>query len=165
MALLTTAHAYLASPLGTVDLCGTDAGLTSVQFLDEALPETVPTAVPECLREAYHQIGAYFGRDLRAFTLRYNVAQGTDFQRRVWAALSAVEFGRTASYSDVARQLGNPGAVRAVGAANGQNPLGLVWPCHRIIGANGQLTGYAGGLWRKKWLLDFERPVAQGSLW
>jgi methylated-DNA-[protein]-cysteine S-methyltransferase len=97
MALLTTAHAYLASPLGTVGLYGIDAGLTSVQFLDEGLPETAPAAVPECLREAYRQVGAYFGRDLRDFTLRYNVGQGTDFQRRVWAALSAVEFGRTAS--------------------------------------------------------------------
>jgi methylated-DNA-[protein]-cysteine S-methyltransferase len=121
--------------------------------------------VPECLREAHQQVAAYFNRELRDFQLTYEVTQGTEFQRRVWAALLGVGFGRTTSYLDLARQLGNPGAVRAVGAANGQNPLGLVWPCHRIIGAGGQLTGYAGGLWRKKWLLEFEQPTAQTSLW
>ena len=164
MAVASTAHTYLTSPLGTVNLRGTNAGLTAVQFLDQTQPETPPSAVPECLREAHRQLRAYFSRELRDFTLIYDVAQGTEFQRRVWAALPGVGFGRTASYLDLARRMGAPGAVRAVGAANGQNPLGLVWPCHRIIGANGQLTGYAGGLWRKKWLLDFEQPTAQGSL-
>ncbi len=165
MVVAPVALAYLNSPLGTIALQGTDAGLTAVRFLDEPQPETVLAAVPECLREAYQQVTAYFNRELRDFHLPYDVTQGTDFQRRVWATLPGVEFGRTASYLDLARQLGNPGAVRAVGAANGQNPLGLVWPCHRIIGASGQLTGYAGGLWRKKWLLEFEQPAAQASLW
>lgn len=160
-----TAQVYLNSPLGTIVLQGTEAGLGAVQFLDEPQLETPAFAVPECLREAHRQLAAYFNRELRDFQLTYAVAQGTEFQRRVWSALVGVGFGRTASYLDLARQLGNPGAVRAVGAANGQNPLGLVWPCHRIIGANGQLTGYAGGLWRKKWLLEFEQPTAQASLW
>ncbi|WP_245327369.1 methylated-DNA--[protein]-cysteine S-methyltransferase [Hymenobacter fodinae] len=101
---------------------------------------------------------------MQQFDLTYSTPKGTDFQRQVWAALAQVGFGRTASYLDVARLLQNPGAVRAVGAANGQNPLAIVWPCHRIIGANGQLTGYAGGLARKRWLLDFERPSQQGNL-
>jgi methylated-DNA-[protein]-cysteine S-methyltransferase len=126
--------------------------------------ETLPPAVPTCLREAYHQLRAYFGRELRDFALTYAVIHGTDFQRRVWATLPSVGFGRTASYLDLARLLGNPAAVRAVGAANGQNPLAIVWPCHRIIGAGGQLTGYAGGLPRKKWLLEFERPAVQTTL-
>ena len=139
--------------------------MAAVQFLDEPYPETPVVAMPECLREAHRQLRAYFQRELCDFTLTYDVQQGTEFQRQVWAALPGVGFGRTASYLDLAKQLGNPGAVRAVGAANGQNPLGLVWPCHRIIGASGQLTGYAGGLWRKKWLLEFEQPTAQGSLW
>lgn len=160
-----TAHAHLTSPLGTLALHGTEAGLAAVQFLDELQPETPLPEVPECLREAHCQLRAYFHRELRDFSLRYDVQQGTEFQRQVWAALPGIGFGRTASYLDLARQMGNPGAVRAVGAANGQNPLGLVWPCHRIIGAGGQLTGYAGGLWRKKWLLEFEQPTAQGSLW
>ena len=159
------ARVYMNSPLGTLALQGTEAGLGTVQFLDEPQPETPDSAIPECLREAQRQIVAYFNRELRDFQLQYAVTQGTEFQRRVWTTLPSVGFGRTASYLDLARQLGNPGAVRAVGAANGQNPLGLVWPCHRIIGANGQLTGYAGGLWRKKWLLEFEWPTTQGSLW
>ena len=165
MVVAPAAQAYLNSPLGTLNLQGTDAGLTVVQFLDEPELETPAAAVPECLRAAYQQVAAYFNRELREFRLAYAVTQGTEFQRRVWSALPAVGFGRTTSYLDLARQLGSPGAVRAVGAANGQNPLGLVWPCHRIIGAGGQLTGYAGGLWRKKWLLEFERPTTQGSLW
>jgi len=158
------ATAYLSSPLGPIRLSGSDAGLAAVSFLDEAMPPTPAAAVPACLGEAHRQLQAYFGRELRDFTLHYDVARGTEFQRRVWAALPGVGYGRTASYLDLARQLGNPGAVRAVGAANGQNPLGLVWPCHRIIGANGTLTGYAGGLWRKKWLLAFEQPAAQAEL-
>ncbi|RZK15178.1 MAG: methylated-DNA--[protein]-cysteine S-methyltransferase, partial [Hymenobacter sp.] len=85
-------------------------------------------------------------------------------QRQVWAALSGIAHGRTASYLDIAKLLNNPKSVRAVGAANGQNPLAIVWPCHRIVGADGSLTGYAGGLVRKKWLLDFERPERQGTL-
>ncbi|SHI36643.1 methylated-DNA-[protein]-cysteine S-methyltransferase [Hymenobacter daecheongensis DSM 21074] len=155
---------YLSSPLGTVELRGSEAGLSAVSFLNEPVAATAPAAVPDCLREAHRQVRAYFGRELHTFDLRYDVARGTDFQRQVWAALLGVGYGRTASYLDLARQLGNPGAVRAVGAANRQNPLGLVWPCHRIIGANGTLTGYAGGLWRKKWLLAFEQPVAQAEL-
>jgi methylated-DNA-[protein]-cysteine S-methyltransferase len=161
---MSDATACLSSPLGPIQLCGSDAGLASVSFLDTDQAATPAAAVPGCLREAHRQVQAYFGRELRTFELPYAVARGTDFQRRVWAALEGVGYGRTASYLDLARQLGNPGAVRAVGAANGQNPLGLVWPCHRIIGANGTLTGYAGGLWRKQWLLAFEQPAAQLGL-
>jgi methylated-DNA-[protein]-cysteine S-methyltransferase len=164
---MSDASAYLSSPLGLLEIRATDAGLHAVRFLDnppDGLHETKATAVPACLCEAFRQLQAYFGRELREFSLAYAVQQGTDFQRRVWATLPSVGFGRTASYLDLARLLQNPGAVRAVGAANGQNPLAIVWPCHRIIGANGQLTGYAGGLARKRWLLDFERPAAQGDL-
>lgn len=164
--LMAESQAFLASPIGCVRLRGSDAGLAAVGFVEAAAAPapTPPAAVPADLREAYAQLRAYFGRELREFHLTYDVPHGTDFQRRVWAALPAVGFGRTASYLDLARQLGSPGAVRAVGAANGQNPLGLVWPCHRIIGAGGQLTGYAGGLWRKKWLLEFEQPTTQTTL-
>ncbi|QNH62520.1 methylated-DNA--[protein]-cysteine S-methyltransferase [Hymenobacter sediminicola] len=157
--------AFLSSPVGLLRLRGTDAGLAAVEFLnDDVHAQTPPHQVPESLQEAYRQLRAYFGRELRDFTLTYDVQQGTEFQRRVWTALTDVGFGRTASYLDLARQLGNPAAVRAVGAANGQNPLAIVWPCHRIIGASGQLTGYAGGLPRKKWLLEFEQPSVQASL-
>lgn len=158
--------AYLATPIGLLNLRGSDAGLAAVTFLDEPHGQApTPTAdVPECLREAHRQLAAYFAGELREFSLTYHFEKGTDFQRQVWAALLGVGYGRTASYLDLARQLGNPGAVRAVGAANGQNPLGIVLPCHRIIGAGGQLTGYAGGLHRKKWLLRHEQPTGQGEL-
>ena len=159
------ATAYLASPLGLVMLAGSDAGLSAIRFEEAA--GAIPTehgAVPACLREGHRQLEAYFGRELRDFNLLYAPEAGTDFQRQVWAALAGIGYGRTASYLDVAKLLNNPKSVRAVGAANGQNPLAIVWACHRVIGANGSLTGYAGGMHRKKWLLEFEQPTRQGGL-
>ncbi|MFC6225546.1 methylated-DNA--[protein]-cysteine S-methyltransferase [Hymenobacter artigasi] len=159
------ATVYLPTPLGPLALTGSDAGLSAVTFLEDtdATP-TLPAAVPDCLRPAHQQLQAYFGRELREFDLTYDSDFGTDFQRQVWRALLGIGYGRTASYLDVAKVLNNPKSVRAVGAANGQNPLAIVWPCHRIIGADGSLTGYAGGMHRKKWLLEFEQPVRQGGL-
>jgi methylated-DNA-[protein]-cysteine S-methyltransferase len=148
-----------------VALRGSEAGLHAVQFLDPGSVE--PTALadlPACLQEPHRQLTAYFNRELRDFDLVCAPLGGTDFQRQVWAALAGIAHGRTASYLDVARLLNNPKSVRAVGAANGQNPLAIVWPCHRIIGADGSLTGYAGGLARKRWLLAFEQPERQGAL-
>ncbi|WP_019946861.1 methylated-DNA--[protein]-cysteine S-methyltransferase [Hymenobacter aerophilus] len=161
-----TARALLTTAVGLLELRGTEAGLREVNFLPPGSPgaATAAGAVPACLRAAREQLRAYFGGELRTFSLTTDVETGTAFQRRVWAALPAVAYGRTASYLDLARQLGNPGAVRAVGAANGQNPLAIIWPCHRIIGASGQLTGYAGGLERKKWLLALENPPQQLGL-
>lgn len=163
------ARALLATVLGPLELRGTEAGLREVGFLAAGSPQaaTPASAVPACLRAAHEQLRAYFGGELRTFSVLTAVETGTDFQRQVWAALPAVAYGRTASYLDLARQLGNPGAVRAVravGAANGQNPLAIIWPCHRIVGAGGQLTGYAGGLARKKWLLELETPSSQLGL-
>ena len=160
-----TPTAYLNSPLGLVSLTGTEAGLSAVSFHHpEGLAATPFSAVPACLQEGHRQLHAYFARELRAFSLAYAPAAGTDFQRQVWQALAGIGYGRTASYLDVARRLNNPKSVRAVGAANGQNPLAIVWPCHRVIGADGSLTGYAGGLARKKWLLEFEQPTHQSRL-
>lgn len=160
------ATASLATPLGLLTLQGSDAGLAAVTFQHEAEggTPTPPIAVAHCLYPAHEQLRAYFGRELRDFTLQYAPTFGTNFQRRVWEALPAISYGQTASYLAIARAIGNSAAVRAVGAANGQNPLAIVWPCHRIIGANGQLTGYAGGLHRKQWLLKFEQPTVQTSL-
>lgn len=160
------ALAHLYSPIGMLELRGSEAGLHAVRFLDkgDAVAPTAPAALATCLREAHRQLHAYFGRELRDFSVPCAPEVGTAFQRQVWAALPGVSYGRTASYLDLARQLQNDKAVRAIGAANGQNPLALVWPCHRIIGADGSLTGYAGGLLRKRWLLAFEQPHIQGGL-
>jgi methylated-DNA-[protein]-cysteine S-methyltransferase len=148
-----------------LSLTGSDAGLSAVSFHDtEGHGATALAAVPACLQEGHRQLRAYFARELRDFSLTYAPAFGTDFQRQVWTALLGIGFGRTASYLEIAKQLNNPKSVRAVGAANGQNPLAIVWPCHRIIGADGSLTGYAGGMQRKKWLLEFEQPTRQGGL-
>ena len=161
--MITTA--YLDSPLGLVALTGSDAGLSAISFHGtEGQTATALSAVPACLQEVHHQLQAYFGHELREFSLTYAPETGTEFQRQVWQALSGIGYGRTASYLEVAKRLNNPKSVRAVGAANGQNPLAIVWPCHRVIGADGSLTGYAGGLHRKKWLLEFEQPTRQGGL-
>ena len=158
------ATATLLTPLGPLALTGSDAGLSAVTFLNEPVEATTAAAIAECLRPAHEQLRAYFGRELRDFSLTYAPAFGTDFQRQVWRALAGIGYGRTASYLDVAKLLNNPKSVRAVGAANGQNPLAIVWPCHRVIGADGSLTGYAGGMHRKRWLLEFEQPTRQGGL-
>ena len=159
-------HTYLLSPIGLLEISGSAAGLAAVRFLDEPHDQAPTPAdrVADCLRDAYDQLAAYFRGERCTFTLTYDLPGGTEFQRRVWRALASVGYGRTASYLDLARQLGNPNAVRAVGAANGRNPLAIVWPCHRVVGAAGQLTGYAGGLARKKWLLRHEQPMGQGEL-
>ena len=157
--------AYLYSPLGMLSLSGSEAGLHAVRFLDREAPApTAPSALPSCLQEPYRQLKAYFGGELREFSLLCVPTTGTAFQRQVWATLSSIAHGRTASYLDIAKLLHNPKSVRAVGAANGQNPLAIVWPCHRVVGADGSLTGYAGGLVRKQWLLAFEQPERQGVL-
>ncbi|MBH8568272.1 methylated-DNA--[protein]-cysteine S-methyltransferase [Hymenobacter negativus] len=154
----------LLTPLGPLALTGSDAGLSAVTFLNEPAAATAIASIPACLRPAHQQLQAYFNRELREFDLTYAPTFGTDFQRQVWQALTGIGYGRTASYLDVAKLLNNPKSVRAVGAANGQNPLAIVWPCHRVIGADGSLTGYAGGMHRKKWLLEFEQPTRQGGL-
>ena len=117
----------------------------------------------DAFADAVAQLEAYFAGDLLEFDLELDLI-GTEFQRRVWAALLTIPYGETRSYGEIAQQIGSPGASRAVGLANGHNPIGIIVPCHRVIGANGSLTGYGGGLERKKQLLDMERnrvaPVA-----
>ncbi|MFC5271499.1 methylated-DNA--[protein]-cysteine S-methyltransferase [Adhaeribacter terreus] len=154
--------AYLETPLGWLQIAGSEAGITEVTFLDEN-PTVFPTEIPACLQNCYQQLSEYFKGERREFEL--NLApNGTEFQQKVWQHLNAIPFGKTRSYLDVALQLGEPTYTRAVGSANGKNPLAIVVPCHRVIGANGSLTGYAGGLWRKKWLLQFEGISKQTEL-
>ncbi|AWH73850.1 cysteine methyltransferase [Dokdonia sp. Dokd-P16] len=154
-------HAIIATPIGLLELKASSDGLSSVLFIEtDALPTTI---IPKALDDAVAQILEYFARERTTFSLKLNPS-GTDFQRRVWRELEAIPFGKTTSYLAMAKQLGDPKVIRAAASANGKNPLSIIIPCHRVIGSDGSLTGYAGGLYRKKWLLEHESPVTQGSL-
>ncbi|TDO98852.1 methylated-DNA--[protein]-cysteine S-methyltransferase [Marinomonas balearica] len=143
---------YFESPLGKIEIKASEEGITQVIFCGEQTTEVISSPV---IRECQQQLDAYFSRQLKHFTLPLDM-QGTDFQKRVWQILTHIPFGKTLSYMDIAEQLNNPKAVRAVGGANGRNPISLLVPCHRVIGKKGTLTGYAGGVARKQWLLEHE---------
>lgn len=148
--------AYYQSPIGTLEITGTEAGVVGIRFLDN-----VPAAGPEihpALEPCVQQLDEYFRGDRREFTVPLQLS-GTEFQRRVWTKLLTIPFGVTRSYVEIAEALGDRNAVRAVGLANGQNPIPIVVPCHRVIGSDGSLTGYGGGLWRKRRLLELERST------
>lgn len=140
------------SPIGLVEIGCSGTGVAALNLVDSVRHSL---SVSPCLTAASEQIAAYFAGKLSIFDLPLDL-RGTDFQRRVWAQLLTVPFGQTATYLEIALALENPQAVRAVGAANGQNPVAIVVPCHRIIGSGGKLIGYGGGLWRKEWLLRHE---------
>lgn len=151
----------LKTPLGICEISGDEDGISEIKILDE---EREPDdAIPELFIPAVNQINAYFKGELQDFSLKLN-PKGTPFQKTVWQTLLEIPFGATNSYMDVSKKLGAVKAIRAVAAANGKNPLWIVIPCHRVIGSDGSLTGYAGGLWRKKWLLEHENPSSQQSL-
>lgn len=153
--------AFIDTPLGITKLEGDIHGLASITVLNNK--EEITTIIPETLEDTVYQIQEYFEGNREIFNLELN-AQGTDFQKRVWSALKDIPYGKTISYLDLSKTLGDVKAIRAVAAANGKNPLWIVVPCHRVIGSDGSLTGYAGGLHRKKWLLEHESPVKQQSL-
>ena len=147
--------AYLQTPIGIAEFKGDENGLASITVLDDKKPiGTIPAA----LEEAVRQLQEYFKGNRTEFTFKLNPS-GTDFQKKVWDALLEIPFGKTISYLDLSKRLGDVKAIRAVASANGKNPLWIVVPCHRVIGTNGDLTGYAGGLHRKKWLLEHESPA------
>ncbi len=151
--MTTTSYTYYTSPIGLIEVGGTDTALTSLYFVETRRQDApLSTAL---LDETLCQLDDYFAGKRRIFDLPLEPA-GTPFQRSVWAQLLAISYGSTASYQQIAEALGNPKAIRAVGAANGRNPISLIIPCHRIIGSNGKLIGYGGGLWRKQWLLQHE---------
>ncbi len=154
-------QAHIKTPLGITLIEGDAFGISKIWVYDEEF--TVSDRIPEELQEAATQIQEYFEGNRNHFSFRMNPA-GTDFQKKVWNALLEIPFGKTVSYHELAVKLGDVKAIRAVASANGKNPLWVVVPCHRVIGADGSLTGYAGGLWRKKWLLEHENPPIQQSL-
>jgi methylated-DNA-[protein]-cysteine S-methyltransferase len=161
----TLQYRTVDSPVGPLTLAGRDGRLRHLRMVDQTYEPSRAgwTADDSAFADAVAQLEAYFAGDLIEFELDLEL-MGTDFQRRVWAALLTIPYGETRSYGEIALQIGSPGGSRAVGLANGHNPVGIIVPCHRVIGANGSLTGYGGGIHRKKSLLEMERnrmaPVA-----
>lgn len=156
------AEMWIPSPLGQLRLRADDHGLLEVSM---GLTRQEAGAPPEhpILQHAAAELRAYFAGELRTFAVPLHM-HGTEFQRQVWQALREIPYGTTTSYAELARRVGRPKAVRAVGAANGQNLIGIIVPCHRVIGADGSLTGYAGGMEAKRWLLQHEGALAQPTL-
>ncbi|TDR17438.1 methylated-DNA--[protein]-cysteine S-methyltransferase [Marinicella litoralis] len=147
---------YMDTPIGQIEITASDVGVCSVHFMRENKVKTEPNLqTNQWTRDCKNQLNEYFTGDRKEFDLMFD-QQGTEFQKQVWQALLTIPFGQLASYRDMAEQIDNPKAVRAVGAANGRNPISIIIPCHRVIGSNGTLTGYAGGLARKQWLLQHE---------
>ncbi|OHT46623.1 methylated-DNA--[protein]-cysteine S-methyltransferase [Flavobacterium tructae] len=153
---------YVNSPLGITKIVGDEDGIAIVSVSDVG-DNDISQTIPKVLEEAVSQLQEYFDGKRTDFDLKLN-PKGTDFQQKVWKSLLEIPYGKTISYMDQTKKLGDIKAIRAVASANGKNPLWIVVPCHRVIGTNGSLTGYAGGLSRKKWLLEHENPSTQQSL-
>lgn len=151
---------YYSSPIGIIEITGNEEGIVSLYFVDAKKDDS--QLIPAELKECVYQLDEYFKGIRKEFGLKLN-PQGSEFQKKVWNQLLTVPFGKTASYLQISKQLGDSNATRAVGNANGSNPISIVVPCHRIIGSNGKLTGYSGGLWRKEWLLNHEKTLLFGK--
>lgn len=156
-------YAYMDSPIGRLTVVATDQGLTEIRFPNHEESARGPSFPGKArsnhfVEQALIQLNAYFAGNLRVFDLTL-APRGTDFQKTVWTQLRAIPYGATASYGAIATAIGKPAAARAVGMANSKNPLPIVVPCHRIIGSNGALTGFTGGLDIKRWLLAHELPA------
>jgi len=152
---------YYKTPIGMARIVGDNDGISSITVTDSG--EESSTSIPNCLQECVTQLEEYFQKKRTVFNLKLN-PQGTDFQKEVWQSLHQISYGTTKSYQKQSEDMGAVKAIRAIASANGKNPLWIVIPCHRVIGSNGSLTGYAGGLWRKRWLLEHENPPEQQSL-
>jgi O-6-methylguanine DNA methyltransferase len=168
--MTTSVHTVLDSPCGPLTLVAREerlAGLYMTEHRHQPAQETFGPRVAAddlpVLKDAARQLEAYFAGGLTDFDIDVAVT-GTPFQQRVWAALRDIPYGETVSYGELARALGQPTASRAVGLANGRNPVSIIVPCHRVVGADGSLTGYGGGLERKRWLLGFESSSRQPTL-
>jgi len=164
---MTTMHyRTIDSPVGPLTLAGTGSTLMHLRMVDQTHEPDRSDWQPaerEVFAEAVEQLAAYFAGDLTEFDLDLDMV-GTEFQRKVWAALRTIPYGETRSYGEIAEQIGSPAASRAVGMANGRNPIGIIVPCHRVIGSTGGLTGYGGGLDRKRQLLALERVRESATL-
>lgn len=155
-------QAVIESAIGKIEITGDVEGIESIVFLnsDESV---ISKKIPEELADAVLQLNEYFRGERKEFHLKLSL-KGTPFQIQVWEELLKIPFGKTASYKEMAARLGNTKVIRAAASANGKNPVAIVVPCHRVLGSDGSLTGYAGGLERKKWLLELENPSTQQNL-
>ncbi len=153
-------RAFLKTPVGFLEVTGSEKGIRSLFFLDFKVRIT---RVPHHLHDCVTQLEEYFAGTRHGFSLTLDL-EGSPFQLKVWQETLKIPYGKTASYQELAINLGNPNAFRAVGGANGSNPVSIIIPCHRVLGQNGKLVGYGGGLWRKKWLLEHEHSFGQGDL-
>jgi methylated-DNA-[protein]-cysteine S-methyltransferase len=153
------------SPVGKLTLAGKDGRLMHLRMVDQTYEPSRDGWEPDdtAFDDAVQQLEGYFAGERTDFDLELDLV-GTEFQRRVWAALMTIPYAETRSYGEIARQIGSPGACRAVGLANGHNPIGIIVPCHRVIGSNGSLTGYGGGLDRKRALLELEKSRISPAL-
>lgn len=146
----------LLSPIGKVAVKASDKGVTYIGFADDVASSDISSPTSDIIDEALRQLDEYFAGSRKTFDLPLDL-NGTEFQIACWKALLDIPYGKTASYGEIASVTGHPRAARAVGGANNKNPISIVVPCHRVIGANGKLVGYGGGMWRKEWLLEHER--------
>jgi methylated-DNA-[protein]-cysteine S-methyltransferase len=163
---LAITSTYYQSPLGLLRIGGTDTYISEISFVDHLEATDYPNAgfqgpVTPMVIQCIEQLIEYFQGQRRVFDFPV-VQDGTSFQQRVWNELTAIPFGKTLSYLDLSRRLGDTKAIRAAASANGRNNVAIVVPCHRVIGSKRDLVGYAGGLWRKKWLLDHETKIMYG---
>jgi methylated-DNA-[protein]-cysteine S-methyltransferase len=151
---------YYESPCGLIEVCASDVGISSILFVNNKVGESIGSnIVSDCVT----QLDEYFKKQRKIFSIPLDF-QGTDFQKRVWTELLKIPFGKTISYLQLAIRLGDKKSIRAVGGANGKNPISIIVPCHRVIGTNGDLVGYSGGLDKKKWLLAHEGASVQQEL-
>jgi methylated-DNA-[protein]-cysteine S-methyltransferase len=155
-----THKAYYESEIGLIEIIGKEEGILSLDFLEEGSMDN--SEIHPCLEKCVEQLDEYFRGTRRDFSVNM-ILQGTVFQKNVWSQLMKIPFGETVSYKYIASSIGNTKAVRAVGNANGKNRIAIIIPCHRVIGSNGTLVGYASGVWRKEWLLKHESDVLSRS--
>lgn len=158
--------AYYKTPIGTAKIIGDTNGIQSISVLDDDIFTKEVTSskdLANSIKECLTQLDEYFAGTRTQFDLKLN-PQGTAFQQKVWKELLNIPYNKVRTYLEQTKAIGDVKAIRAVATANGKNPIWIVIPCHRVIGSDGSLTGYAGGLWRKKWLLEHENPVKQQSL-
>lgn len=153
-----TQHTLISTPVGPVYIEGSEKGISRISFRPEDTHGEITSDIPECLRECAAQLNAYFDGSLKEFDLKLDFGDAPEFHKEVWKMVKLIPYGRTRTYSEIAEIIDHHNASRAVGHANGVNPLPIIIPCHRVIGKDGSLTGYVYGLEMKRWLLSHESP-------